>query len=319
MTPHREQLQRLEVQLRARKTEERMRAVQMLVRMESEGEPEVQRLLLLALKDRNNYIASLAAGRLADGIDARLLPELVTYFLELTGDGPKLDPGCHVRAALANLFGKQNAHVATAALSIGIRTVQVEAVGGAPTDTAIHLRANCALALAQLRPPDALRDISLLLFDWGVIKSPRPDVYRYATVEARKAAAQALANLGSAAGIVPLVIKLTHPGDEAPELLQECMQALVDLEDERVLEVLEPYLSSQDLSLAAYACLMLARARHTEAVPRILKTLSSLYGNPLRAALMALTTLRTPEAEAALTALTTSDRQEIRDCLATEI
>src|SRR5207302_35036 len=106
--------------------------------------------------------------------------------------------------------------------------------------TAASLRANCALALAHLHDPDAVREIAPLLFDTGensIDRIVRPGgAAKRIPPEVRKKMAQALAASGDPVAAVPVGIKLRFPADEAPEVLQECMQAVVILEAEDALE-----------------------------------------------------------------------------------
>lgn len=286
-----------------------MRAVGQLRRI---ADADAQTLLLRTLKDRSHYVGALAAEALAECADIRLLPQLIALFDWFAEDGLGRDTGCHIRSHLAGMFGRMEAQSAVDTLRAAIKTRQMEAVGGLPTDTAVHLRANCALALAQLRPPDALRDIALLLFDEGKGAITAASHAKYVTIECRKAAAQALAHLANPQGIVPLAIKLTYDADEAPEVLQECLQAVVDLEDERGMELLTPYLSHSDSHLAAFACLMVARARDPQAPFLIRRAIAGLSGDPLEAAILALSTLRTEDAQQVLKELAVSDRKDVR-------
>ena len=133
--------------LASRKVEDRIRAISFILKL---PQAEQQSLLLRALQDKTNYVASLAAEALGQFADISALHEMDTHFLTLSEDGLKRDPGCHIRAHLAFAFGRLEYLGALSALRIGIRTHQIEAVGGVPFDTAAHLRANCALALAQI-------------------------------------------------------------------------------------------------------------------------------------------------------------------------
>jgi HEAT repeat protein len=98
-------------------------------------------------------------------------------------------------------------------------------------------------------------------------------------------------------------------------VLQECMQAVVELEDDDALELLRPYLSHRDQHLAAFAALMIAQTRDPQALSLILETLDRLTGDPLQATILALTAIRTDEAQAALKQLVTSDRKDIKRIL----
>lgn len=228
---------------------------------------------------------------------------LLDRFDHVAEDGLKRDPGCHIRTYLAFTFGRLEYTPAIESLRQAIRTVQIESVGGVPFDTAAQLRANAALALAQLHAPDALRDISLLLFErTGLTDNPGP----------RKAAAQALARLADPAGLVPLSIRLRYPERENPEVLVECMEAAVALEDPRAVETLRPFLDADDQHLAAHAALMLARLRADGAERMIGDLAARLSGNPLKAAILALLTLRTERAAAILRELARSEREPVR-------
>lgn len=295
--------------LRSKRTEERITAVKQIAR--SDG-PQKQALLLRALEDSSHYVAALAAEALGEGADDAALGVLVERFDFLSGDGLKRDPGCQIRASLAFAFGRLEYHPASEALRRAIRVSQIEAVGGVPTDTAGALRGNCALALGALRRPDSVRDIALLLFDRtgpagrGFNPDPR------ANVEPRKSAARALALLGSIQGRLPLTLRLVHPENEVPEVLQECMRALVDLEDPQAVEVLRPYLQSRDEALAAYTALMIAQTRAPEAPALLGEVIRRLSGDPMRAAVLALSTLRSDEANALLRALASGEREAVR-------
>jgi HEAT repeat protein len=287
--------------LSSRRTEDRIRAVQQLA---GSDDPAKQTLLMKALSDRSNYVAALAAEALSECADMSVAQEIVERFLYLSEDGLKRDPGCHVRAHLAIALGRLGYSPAVHALRVGIRTVQIEPVGGVPFDTGAHLRANCALALAQMNAPDAVRDIALLLFDVTETTA--------AATEHRKVAARALARLGDPNAIVPLALKLTFPDDESADVLQECMQAVVELEDPRALELLQPYLEHHDQDLAAFAALMIAQTRAPEAPMLIRDVIPRLSGDPLKAAVLALTVVRSEEGRAVLHDLATDRREQVR-------
>ena len=295
--------------LSSRRTEDRIRAVKQLSRL---SDSESQPLLLRALRDASNYVAALAAEALGTGADddaADIMAERFTYLCE---EGLKRDPGCHIRAHLALALGRLDYRPATDLMRAGIRIVQIEAVGGVPFDTAAHLRANCAIALAQLHAPGAVRDIALLLFDRSGNATARARPDPAIKVEPRKAAAQALAYLADPCGLIPLAIVLTHPEDEEAEVLQECMQAVVELEDPRALELLRPYLTHSDPHLAAYAGLMVARTGESEAPALLCELAERLTGDPLRAVVIPLSTIRSEAAFAAVCSLAQEGREALR-------
>ncbi len=293
--------------LRSKQTPERIGAVKLAAGLEGSGR---QALLLEALADKSHYVAALAAEALGENADENAALAMTEQFALLSEDGPKRDPGCHIRANLAFALGRLDYRPASDVLRVGIKAVQIEAVGGVPFDTAAHLRGNCALALAQIRDPDCVRDIALLLFDRSGFA--RQAIDPTVKMEPRKAAARALSLSGSLAARLPLTLRLVHPENEVPDVLQECMQALVELEDPYALEVLEPYLQHADQRLAAYAALMIAQTQAPEAAGLLAQAVQRLSGDPLRAAVLALTTLRRPEAYSLLHALAQSDREAVR-------
>ena len=299
--------------LNSRKTEDRLRAV---ARLASRGDSESQKLLLAALKDKVNYVATTAAEALGQIADEGAASAMHDHFQWLMEDGAARDVGCHIRANLAFAFGRLEYSPAGNALLEGIKTVQIEAVGGVAFDVAAHLRANCALALAQIGVWDSVRDIALLLFDNITVGSfPPPHADPLTKIEPRKAAAQALARLGNSAGLLPLAIKLTYFDDadaEVPEVLQECMQAVVELEDGRAMELLTPYLNHSDETLAAFSALMIARTRDPKAAALLKATALTTHGNALRSILLSLSTLRTDAATLAMRELAANGREDIR-------
>ena len=292
--------------LKSRKLEDRLRGLRRLDRLPDETR---WRLALPILADKSHFVATEAIVCLMDCSDWEVLRVLLRHFDRWMVEGAKGDPGCHLRAKLAYLFGHQEYIPASDALKIGIRTVQIEPVGGVPFDTGAHLRANCALALASLRAPDALRDISLLLFGSGGFVGSQGFAFgddpHHLGVEPRKAAAVALGLLGDPAGTVPLTIKLNAPGNEAGEVLQECMAALVALRDSRATEFLAPFLQHRDEGLAGYAALMIARSENPDAATVLGEALPGLRGEALNIAALALVTMRT---EASETILRTQER-----------
>jgi len=285
--------------LRARKLEERLRGLRRLSSLPGEDR---WRLALPLLEDSSHFVAAEAVSCLDDCDDNEILMTLCRHFETWTVGGAKSDPGCHLRAKSAYLFGHQEFTQATEVLFIGLRTRQIEAVGGVPFDTAAHLRANCALALASLRTPDLLRDLALLLFgSGGEVLNP---AQRHTGVEPRKAAAQAIVLLGDPAGCILLTLKLVQGADEeAAEVLQECMTALIELKDERATEFLSPFLRHGDAGLAGYAALMIARSGNPESAQTLCAALPSLSPETQKIAALALLTMRTEEADRCLTEL----------------
>src|SRR5437764_19174 len=136
---------------------DRVRALERIVRSE---DPSWTPQLLAALRDRLHHVAALAAEGLGKCADFSVAPQLLERFDYCQEDGPRRDPGAYVRSHQAFAFGRLNYGPATDSLRRGIRTYEFKGI----IDQSTGLRANSALALAEMRSPDALRDISDLLF-----------------------------------------------------------------------------------------------------------------------------------------------------------
>ncbi len=78
------------------------------------------------------------------------------------------------------------------------------------------------------------------------------------------------------------------------------------------LEVLKPYLRHRDGRLTAYAALMIAKTQHPKAAELLGEVIARLSDDPLKAAVLVLATLRTPEAQELLFALCRFEREAIR-------
>ncbi len=299
----------IRTKLKSKQTQDRLQAVRRIADLPpSERQP----LLLQALSDKSPYVAALAAEALGEGADDKAAFAMTELFGSLCEDGIKLDPGCHIRANIAFALGRLEYRPASDMLRTGIRLTQIEAVGGVPFDTAAHLRGNCALALAQVCDPDCIRDIALLLFDRSGFARQVLALDPTVKMEPRKAAARALSLSGNIQARLPLTLKLVHPENEEPEVLQECMQALVELEDPFALEVLERYLTHTDRRLAAYAALMIAQSQQPGAAALLASAAPQFSGDALRAVVLALATIRDPDAYDRLHRLLKSDREAVR-------
>ena len=287
--------------LKSRIAEDRLRAVQELGRLDS---PEASALLVEALKDRLSFIAAAAAQTLARRMTPRIADAMIDHFCWASEDGPKRDPGCSARIEIAIALGNISYARAEPVFRLGMDTTQVEMVGFGLEDTAVGLRANCAIGLAQIRAAGALLDISLLLFDAGPQVSIDSD-----TTVARKAAAKAIGALGDPAGSVPLAIKLKMPLQSDPEVLVECMSSLVAIEDPRALELISPFLEQPHSFVAAGAAAALGRSRRPEALPYLLLALDGAGSDLAAVIAAAIGTLRLPEARAALLERTGTGRR----------
>ena len=140
-----------------------------------------------------------------------LTPDLAAAFERFLDQPVKSDPGCAAKAAIADALYRIGAIESDVYLK-GVRHVQMEPVWGGRADTATQLRGTCALALVRVHHPDFLVELGDLLAD------------REAPV--RRMAAQALA-YSESAGAVPLLRLKALVGDDDPQVVGECLLALL--------------------------------------------------------------------------------------------
>src|SRR5438128_1276659 len=129
--------------LASRRTEERLRALEWI---EANSDTAWTPALLDALEDKSPYARGLAAKTLAQVTDWTVADRLLEQFDRLLQNGPGLDPGGTVRSHLAFALGRLEYRQAEESLRRGIKTYE----GFAAEDPAKQIRANCALALAEM-------------------------------------------------------------------------------------------------------------------------------------------------------------------------
>jgi HEAT repeat protein len=279
--------------LASKRTEDRLRAVE-AIRVSDDTSWNSRLIDLLDV--RPNYLAAVASKAVSELARLDDAPKLLECFESLLSSGTDRDPSYEIRSRLAFTFGRLEYWPAEPALQQGIR--RYDSSGGG--DVAGALRANCAVALAEMRTKDALRDISLLLFNHA--QPPGPQV----------AAVKALVRLGDRSALVPLAILLANPDGVRPEVLEEAMDAVVELQDERAVEVLGPYLRDSDPGLVVRAALSLAKTHRPE-IPELIKgVLGDLSREYLSKVILALGIMRTEEADRALIEIARSPREAER-------
>lgn len=265
-----------------------------------------------ALADRSALVVEAAAQRLtgwlrqeeADGISLfALAGALESAYHRLHEGAPASDPGCWGRLALleclGTLHGKGRAGAAEAevAARLAIKTVQIEVLTFGPQDSGKGLRASAALVLANLRPPGALMDLGLLLFDDAPNEARETARHK---APCRQAAAKAIGQLGDPAGAVLLAVRLQQAEGEEPEVLSEAMDGLVALSEPRTLELLAPWLSHADPYLVATAATGIAAVGRAAAVPLLLVALEGALREAKEPLLYALAAVRADEGREAL-------------------
>jgi len=290
-----------------RKTEIRIRDVERIAARADDSDTPA---LLACLRDPSSYVAKIAADALCDRAGRALAERLITEYEYFEFNGTRRDSGCYIRAALARLFTKLEYGPAREALKRGIRTVQIESVAGVPYDMAGQLRGECALGLAEMRDPQALRYIAPLLFDDGcngIVKAAPVNA------ELRVIAARAIGRLGNPDGLAVLGIVLGFPDREKnSEVLCECMSAAMQLDAQAALPLVTAYIESGYRDLYAPAAIAIINSGITGAEDYIASAISTSRGDSLKAICLTLAAKRTASALDTLNELASSDSDEHR-------
>lgn len=201
------------------------------------------------LNGKSSHAVAKAAQIAGESEIAALTPELVAAFERFMTNPVKSDPNCRAKAAIADALYRIG-HTDEAVFLLGIRHRQMEPVYGGRVDTAIDLRAACALGLARMNYPDVLVELADLLAD------PESRV--------RAAAAQAIAYYGSDHGVPLLRLKVLS-GDNDPSVISESLAALLRLAPASSLPFAARLLDTSDSALSEGAALALGGSRLPEA------------------------------------------------------
>jgi HEAT repeat protein len=179
----------------------------------------------------------------------QLTPELVAAFDRFMINPVKTDPGCRAKAEIAEALYRIG-YDAERLFLYGIRHVQMEPVYGGKTDTAAALRSACALGLVRVRYADVMTELADLLAD--------PES------SARIAAVRAIAYSESDHG-VPLLRLKVLTDDDHPEVVSECLSALLQIAPASSLAFVARLLDTPDTSRREMAALALGGSRLPEA------------------------------------------------------
>lgn len=207
-----------------------------------------------ALEHKSGFVVAAAADLITElEIDA-LTVVLREAFQRCLQDPLRTDKGCKGKNAIAAALHRLDRDEPALFIQ-GLRHRQPEPVWGGSVDTAVELRGTCALGLARSLRHDALAvvgELAELLADpeWG----------------ARAAAARALGCCGQPAAGPVLRFKALL-GDSEPQVLTECLAALVAVEGEAALALAERLLGHAQDEVALAAALALGQSRLGAAWP----------------------------------------------------
>jgi HEAT repeat protein len=209
--------------------------------------PEVRQQLAQALDSKVDLIVERAARIISDRKISGLAPDLIRAFDRHMPNGA--DKGCGAKTAIAHALYEMGADAAEVFL-VGIRHVQLEPAWDGAKDAAAELRGVCALGLVRIGHRDALLHASDLLTD--------------AVPQARMIAARALAYSGHDSAALPLRVKV-RSGDAEPEVVSECITALMKLSPQKSITLVSEFLDDPDEMIRESAALALGESRRREA------------------------------------------------------
>jgi len=206
-------------------------------------------MLRKVLGGKTAYTAAKAAQIAGEAEIRDLVPELIAAFDRFMTNPVKSDPGCRAKAAIADaLYGM--AYDDANVFLRGIHHVQLEPVYGGREDTATTLRGVCALGLVRMNYADVMIELADLLAD------------RQAAV--RVAAARAIAYSENDNG-VPLLRLKVLAGDDDPQVISECLTAMLHIAPVTSLPFVGRLLDAEEVYLVEAAVVALGGSRRREA------------------------------------------------------
>jgi len=233
--------------------------------------------LAKGLESKSNLVAAKAARLIGERLLIEFIPQLTAAFQRFIEKG---DKGCEALTAIARALVSLDCDNADC-FRKGIRHVQMEASWGPAVDVAVELRAVCAMGLANTRDPRKTIDLVTLLADKEWV--------------ARGGAARALAVVGTESAAMVLRFKALT-GDKEPEVICDCLHALLAVEGSEALPLAQQYLHSQDPARRDAAIHALGESRRDDAL-EVLRSLFSRSADPAvkEIILLAIRTGRTEE------------------------
>jgi HEAT repeat protein len=256
--------------------------------------PEHIAELRTALADKSNLVVAEAAEIVGSRLVRDLATELVAAFDRFMTNPAESDKLCKAKFAIIESLNKIEYEEETVFVR-GIKHVQMEPRWGGAEDSAGELRGSSAFGLVRIN----YRDVVVLL----------ADLLADSDKVARMAAAQALGATRSPSAI-PLLRFKARLGDKEPEVIGECLTALMVAAPKDSLAFVAEFLHSPDEANFQAASFALAESRRPEA----LDLLTAFWPNARTASLreivlLAISTTRLPTAVDFLVAIVDSDDQ----------
>ena len=190
-------------------------------------------------------IAAKAARAAEDALLYELVPPLKSSYARFLVKPLKQDPNCYAKRALARALVALDCHDVDFLLG-GVRYRQLEPVWGGTADTAVDVRASCAMGLVASGYPRALVELTALLND--------------ADAGARLGAVRAVA-CGNPRDAELLLRVKALGGDAEPQVVGECFAGLLAVAPEESIPFVAGYLAHTDGAIRELAALALGESK----------------------------------------------------------
>ena len=216
-------------------------------------------------------VAAKAARAAEDALLYELVPSLQSSYAHFLDKPLKQDPSCFAKKALARALVALDCNDVEFFLR-GIRYRQLEPVWGGTADTAVDVRASCAMGLVASGYSRALVELTALLSD--------------ADAGARIGAVRAIA-CGNPREAELLLRAKALAGDAEPQVLGECFTGLLTALPEESIDFVAGYVGHADDAVRELAALALGESRLDAALAPLKNAWNGvLVGDELRRALL---------------------------------
>jgi HEAT repeat protein len=223
-----------------------------------------------ALRSKSNVVAAKAARIAGEARATELIADLAIAFDRFLERGAAADKGCSATLAIVRALVALD-HDNADLFRRGMKHVQMEATWGRSEDTAAALRAASAMGLANSRDARKLRDLAHLLADpeWP----------------ARAGAVRAIATVGSESASLLLRFKALT-GDSEPEVVSDCLAALLDIEGSEALPLAASLADSGRADVQQAAVLALGASRRDDAIEWLIERFGATASREMRSSIL---------------------------------
>ncbi len=207
-------------------------------------------------------VAAKAARAAEDSLLYELVPSLLTSYGRFLDKPLKQDPSCYAKKALARALVTLDCNDVEFFLR-GVRYRQLEPVWGGTADTAVDVRASCAMGLVASGYSRALVELTALLND--------------ADAAARIGAVRAIA-CGNPREAELLLRSKVLSGDAEPQVLGQCFTGLIAVMPEESIGFVAGYLGHTDDAVRELAALALGESRLDAALAPLKEAWNGVLG-----------------------------------------